>query len=256
MKIFDAFVLGAIQGLTEFLPISSSGHLLIVEKLLNVEGDLLFLNVLFHAGSLVALLILFKRMVFSIIKGFFLKDEYFRRLGWSIIGALIPTGIIGVLLEKKVESISLKGVALFYFITAIFLFSLKYLGGIRDLKGFSFKDGFFVGIAQGMGVFPGLSRSGVTIFSGSFLGLDMDSAIRFSFLLAIPTIGGAFLFELKDIISLNQRVDWLVLLVGFVSSFFFSFLAIKLLMRSFIQKNLHWFSLYCLVLGLVLLLMP
>lgn len=256
MRILDAFILGAVQGLTEFLPISSSGHLFVIERLLNVSGNIVFLNVFFHAGSLAALLIFFRKTIFSIIEGFFLEGGCFRKLGWAIVIALIPTGIIGILLEKSVENIPTKGIAIFYFLTAVFLFSIKYLGGLRDLRSLTLKDGFFIGLAQGMGVFPGLSRSGVTIFGGAFLGLDIDSAIRFSFLLAIPTIGGAFLFELKNVGSLNHEVGLLALFMGFVSSFFFSLLAIKLLLKGFIQRNFHWFSLYCLALGLILLLLP
>lgn len=255
MKIPDAFILGAVQGLTEFLPISSSGHLFLIEKLLNVSGDLVFLNVFFHAGSLLALLILFRKTVFSIAKGFFLEGGPLRKLGWAILVALVPTGMIGVLLEKRVESSSPREIAFFYLLTAMLLFSTKYLGGFRNLNSLTLKDGFLIGLAQGMGVFPGLSRSGVTIFGGTFLGLDIDSAIRFSFLLAIPTIGGAFLFELKDIGALGQEINWIALAIGFVSSFLFSLLAIKLLLRGFIRKSFHWFSLYCLALGVILLVL-
>lgn len=255
MKIFDAFLLGAVQGLTEFLPISSSGHLVILERLLGVKGDLLFMNVLFHGGSLLSLLFVFRRELFAIAKGFFFEGEGGRAIGWALVGALIPTGIIGILLEDRVALVSLRELALFYFLTSLLLFSLKYLRGIKSLKNVTFKDGFFIGLAQGMGVFPGLSRSGVTIFGGAFIGLELDSAIRFSFLLAVPTIGGAFLLEIKKMsLSLINMSDVISLIIGFASSFLFSLLSIRFLLKGVVQKRIHWFSFYCLFLGVILLL--
>ncbi|MBC7331954.1 MAG: undecaprenyl-diphosphate phosphatase [Synergistetes bacterium] len=254
MKIAEAFLLGAVQGLTEFLPISSSGHLVVLERFFGIEGNILLLNVLFHLGSLLSLLLLFRKELFLIAKGFFSKDGSFRNLGWAIIDALIPTGIMGVTFERWVEKISLQEMAFFYLLTSLFLFSLKYFKGFKNLWEIGFRDGFFIGLAQGVGVFPGLSRSGVTIFGGTFLGLDLDSAVRFSFLVAIPTIGGAFLLELKDLSLLRSGIGYFPLFVGFVSSFLFSLLAIKILLKGIVQRKLFLFSVYCFLMGVFLLL--
>ncbi len=253
MDLLDALVLGAVQGLTEFLPVSSSGHLVIFQKLLGVKGDTLFLTVFFHSGSLCALVLLFRKTLWELFRGFLFHGGYYRSLGWGIIGALIPTAIFGLLLEEKVETLPIRDVGFFYLLTAFFLLSLRYLKGIRDLEDISFKDGFLIGIAQGAGVFPGLSRSGVTIFGGAFTGFRIDSAIRFSFLLAIPTIAGALLLEIRGFSAFKGELDWLCLSVGFVSSFFFSLFAIKFLLVPLVQKKIHWFSLYCLLLGVILI---
>ncbi len=256
MTTFEGFILGAVQGLTEFLPISSSGHLVILEKLWGIKGGFLFFNVSLHAASLLALLIVFRRTVINLLRGFFFEGGYYRRLAWALIFALIPTGIIGIIFEKKVELLELREIGIMYLITAFFLFSMRYLGGLRDLRSVGLRDGVFIGIAQGIGVLPGISRSGITIFAGTYLGLDRDSAIRFSFLLAIPTIGGAFLLELKDALAVSPEsaVFSKPLLIGFLSSFIFSLLAIEVLLKAFVQRKIHWFSLYCLSLGVVLLL--
>ncbi|MCD6363621.1 MAG: undecaprenyl-diphosphate phosphatase [Synergistetes bacterium] len=256
MTALEGFILGAVQGLTEFLPISSSGHLVILEKLWGIGEDILFFNVSLHAASLLALFIVFRRTVLSLLKGFFFEGGYYGRLSWVIVFALIPTGIIGITLEKRIELLGMREIGVMYLITAFFLFSMRYLGGLRDLRSVGLRDGVFIGIAQGIGVLPGISRSGITIFAGSYLGLDRDSAIRFSFLLAIPTIGGAFLLELKDAFLTSGRFVFFSkpLLIGFLSSFIFSLLAIEILLRTLVQRKIHWFSLYCLFLGVILLL--
>lgn len=252
MSTLEALFLGAVQGLTEFLPVSSSGHLVILERFLGIKGDYLLLNVLLHAGSLCALLVLFRRTIKDLVYGLLCRACSHTGLLWAIVGATIPTGIIGILLEERVKRIGIGDIGLFYFLTAALLFSLRYLKGLKGLEGLSFRDGFIVGICQGMGVFPGLSRSGVTIFGGVFAGLTIDSAVKFSFLLSIPTIAGALLIELKGIRGLSSDLGWSPLIVGFLSSFFFSLFAMRFLLSRYVQRKIHWFSLYCLVLGFIL----
>jgi undecaprenyl-diphosphatase len=220
-----------------------------------VTPIILFFNVFLHLASLLALLIVFRRTILDLLRGFFFEGGYYRRLSWAIIFALVPTGVMGILLEKRVELLELKEIGIMYFITAFFLFSMRYLCGLRDLRSVGLRDGFFIGMAQGIGVLPGISRSGITIFAGTYLGLDRDSAIRFSFLLAIPTIGGAFLLEFKDaLLSSTGEVISLPVIVGFLSSFVFSLLAIRVLLNVLVQRKMHWFSIYCLFLGVVLLI--
>lgn len=271
LDILSAIILGAVQGISEFLPISSSGHLVLVPALLGVETGLAFDTIL-HIGTLVAIFTFFWKDIINLIKGFILsiidltegvdifKRELHRvpekRFAWLIIVGTIPTGIMGILLKDAIETI-FRGtlfVGIFLLVTAAVLYySERHSSGQITQKDMSFKQALIVGICQGLAVFPGISRSGSTIASGLCLGLNREYAARYSFLLSIPAVIGAGLIQIKDIATLDASVS--VLLAGFISSVIFGYLSIKLLMKMIKGWSLDIFAYYCTIIGIITIIL-
>lgn len=271
LDILSAIILGAVQGISEFLPISSSGHLVLVPTLLGIETGLAFDTIL-HIGTLVAIFTFFWKDIINLIKGFILsiidltegvdifKRELHRvpekRFAWLIIVGTIPTGIMGILLKDAIETI-FRGtlfVGIFLLVTAAVLYySERHSSGQITQKDMSFKQALIVGICQGLAVFPGISRSGSTIASGLCLGLNREYAARYSFLLSIPAVIGAGLIQIKDIATLDASVS--VLLAGFISSVIFGYLSIKLLMKMIKGWSLDIFAYYCTIIGIITIIL-
>lgn len=267
LDIISAIILGAVQGISEFLPISSSGHLIIVPHLLGVETGLAF-DVILHVGTLVAIFTFFWKDIINIIKGFIVsiinltegfdkfKDGLRRvpeeRFAWLILIATIPTGIIGLLFNNAVETI-FRGtvfVGLFLIITGIILYySERHSSGNITEKDMSFKQAITIGICQGIAVLPGISRSGATIASGLCLGLNREYAARYSFLLSVPAVVGAAVFKVKDLAIIDATTT--VLVAGFLSSVIFGYLSIKLLMKMIEGWSLDIFAYYCWIVGIL-----
>lgn len=267
LDIISAIILGAVQGISEFLPISSSGHLVIVPHLLGVQTGLAFDTIL-HVGTLVAIFTFFWKDIVNLIKGFIVsiidltdgKDRFMKdlreipevRFAWLIIIGTIPTGIIGLLLKDAIETI-FRGtvfVGIFLIITGIILYySERHSSGHTTEKDMSFKQALTIGICQGLAVFPGISRSGSTIASGLCLGLNREYAARYSFLLSVPAVVGAALVQVKDIAVLD--VSATVLVAGFLSSVIFGYLSIKLLMKMIEGWSLDIFAYYCWIVGIL-----
>lgn len=271
LDILSAIILGAVQGISEFLPISSSGHLVLVPALLGVETGLAFDTIL-HIGTLVAIFTFFWKDIINLIKGFILsiidltegvdifKRELYRvpekRFAWLIIVGTIPTGIMGILLKDAIETI-FRGtlfVGIFLLVTAAVLYySERHSSGQITQKDMSFKQALIVGICQGLAVFPGISESGSTIASGLCLGLNREYAARYSFLLSIPAVIGAGLIQIKDIATLDASLS--VLLAGFISSVIFGYLSIKLLMKMIKGWSLDIFAYYCTIIGIITIIL-
>lgn len=271
LDILSAIILGAVQGISEFLPISSSGHLVLVPALLGIETGLAFDTIL-HIGTLVAIFTFFWKDIINLIKGFILsiidltegvdifKRELHRvpekRFAWLIIVGTIPTGIMGILLKDAIETI-FRGtlfVGIFLLVTAAVLYySERHSSGQITQKDMSFKQALIVGICQGLAVFPGISRSGSTIASGLCLGLNREYAARYSFLLSIPAVIGAGLIQIKDIATLDASAS--VLLAGFISSVIFGYLSIKLLMKMIKDWSLDIFAYYCTIIGIITIIL-
>lgn len=271
LDILSAIILGAVQGISEFLPISSSGHLVLVPALLGIETGLAFDTIL-HIGTLVAIFTFFWKDIINLIKGFILsiidltegvdifKRELHRvpekRFAWLIIVGTIPTGIMGILLKDAIETI-FRGtlfVGIFLLVTAAVLYySERHSSGQITQKDMSFKQALIVGICQGLAVFPGISRSGSTIASGLCLGLNREYAARYSFLLSIPVVIGAGLIQIKDIATLDASAS--VLLAGFISSVIFGYLSIKLLMKMIKGWSLDIFAYYCTIIGIITIIL-
>ncbi|MEW5807748.1 MAG: undecaprenyl-diphosphate phosphatase [Acidobacteriota bacterium] len=261
MTLLEIIILSIIQGLTEFLPISSSGHLAIMQTLFerwsNKVTENATLDILLHFGTLMATAIYFRRELFDLGRGFFYKARiegsifsgYERRILILIVVSLIPTGIIGLLIEPLFEemlhSVILVGIMLG--ITALSLFLTKFSNPSRGLWEVRVRDALIVGTVQGLAVIPGLSRSGLTIATALILGWKREEAFRFSFLISMPAILGATLLQMIKIdFSNGTMMNYLsgMLLAGIVG-----YISLFFLRSIIIVKKFHIFSFYCLAAG-------
>lgn len=273
MSVFKAFILGLIQGISEFLPISSSGHLAIAGKIMGMdpEGDsLLSFNILLHVATLAAVFIVYKKDIWEMIKAFFamigdvckgkglrLREFTYRRLIVMLIAATIPAVFAALLLGDIIESPALWQIGIFLIITAILLFlSEKLAGGNVDIEKMSVKRAFCVGCFQGLGTLPGISRSGSTIVGGLFCGLDKKTAVRFSFLMSIPAILGALVLDIKDMFeATSQTLSLLPVAVGMITAAVSGYFAIKFLLKIVEKSKLSYFSIYCTLAGIVAIIL-
>lgn len=267
MTIFQSLILGIIQGLTEFLPISSSAHLVLIPYLFNwsFPAEQVFpFDVLVQLGTLLAVLLYFWKDLVSIIQNFFrglISKEPFKdqeaRMGWYLIVATIPAAIFGMLLKDKVEAAfsSARVTALFLFVTAALLILADWLGKrTRRMEEFTWIDALWMGLFQALSIFPGISRSGSTIAGGMTRNLDRSTSARFSFLMSIPVFIGAGLVSIGDLLAVPNLAGFLpTLLIGFVAAAIVGYLSIHWLL-DFVKRNKLWyFSLYCVVLAIIIL---
>lgn len=255
MSYLQAVVLGFLQGLGEFLPISSSAHLAIAPYFFNWNYQGLQYDVMLHLGTLLALVAFFwKDWIKIIADGIRKPREQEGRLLWYIVIATIPGALAGYLLEDKAETVFREpwAIAFSLMIFSLFIFLADKLAkNQKDLDSLNLVEVLLIGLAQSLAILPGASRSGMTIMAALFLGYRRQSAARFSFLLATPLIIGAALLEVPKI-SLAQVNGPFV--VGFLSSAIFGFLSIKFLLSFLKTKNLVPFVVYRLVLAVLILL--
>ncbi|HHV75832.1 MAG TPA: undecaprenyl-diphosphatase UppP [Syntrophothermus lipocalidus] len=254
MNYLDAVILGIVQGLTEFLPVSSSGHLVIFQKLLGFQQPGVTFEVMLHLGTLVAVIAAFWSDVWGIIK------KPMSRIVYLIILGTIPAGLIGVFLkplfEQAFESLTVVGVGLI--ITGFLLVLGEKLGTRawwgKEVEQTSVGDALFIGLLQGLAITPGISRSGSTISAGLLRGLDREFAARFSFLLSIPAILGAGILEGKDILDSGIAGHSLApYIVGTVTAAVSSYIAIRIVMGLVKRGRLSLFSYYCWTVGILIL---
>ena len=267
MDIIQAIIIGIVQGLTEFLPVSSSAHLVFAQNILGVESSLAF-DVFLHLGTLIAVLWFFRYDIVKMIKSWWLsigdilqgrfmegvRADPYKRLAWYVILATIPVGIVGVLFEDSVDSLfagALYVPAFFLFVTGTILYlSQRMPSGNINLNDISKKEAIFMGLGQACAILPGLSRSGTTIAAGLTIGLDKEFAAKFSFILSIPAIFGAFVFKLKDIGS-AMDANFLPIFLGFIASIIAGYLAIKWMLDLIQNRSLDIFSYYCWVISII-----
>jgi len=258
VSVLKAFVLGLVQGLTEFLPVSSSGHLVLADYLLHVKSGNIAFEVSVHLGTLLAVIVYFRRDLARVIVEFFRGGEG-RRTGWMLILASVPTAIIGFAFKDTFESLfqSPRSAAAGLLVTSILLFFAERVhGGQRSLGRVRTFDALLIGTMQGLAIIPGISRSGSTISAGLFSGLSRDTAARFSFLLSIPAIIGAGLLEAKDLTDLGANFAGPAL-VGTLTAAVSGYLAIGILMAVLRRGKLYGFSAYTAIVGVLgLLLLP
>lgn len=257
MAWFEALLLGMLQGLTEFLPVSSSGHMVLARSLmpeLNTPGILF--EVLSHAGTLLAVLLVFRReiktMALSLFPG---GSRDARKLAFYIIAATIPTGIAGLLLKHRIELLfdSVTAVAVGLLFTGLILWlSDVFSRPVTNLYGMGVTRAVVVGLAQSVALAPGISRSGATIAAGRLMGVAGEDAARFGFLISIPAVLGAVVLELKDAGSGSPETFTLCLL-GAGAAFVTGVLSLNLLMAVVRKKKLSWFAVYCIALGVTTL---
>ena len=258
--------LGIIQGVTEALPISSSGHLLIFKNLLNVDVDFDTLAIITNFGSLLAIILVFRKDIIRLIKNFFLylfkgekqaKNDF--RYALLIIIACIPAGLIGLLVKKLnlLNAIdgNVKIVGISLLITAIMLFLIRNFDGVKKDHNLKPIDALKVGLFQIAGIFPGISRSGSTIVGGMYDGLDRDTAFKFSFLLYIPMSLAATVLEIKDLLKTSiSSTLCLYYLISTVMAFIFTLLVIRWFRKLVKEGKLAYFSIYCLIVGILVII--
>ena len=262
-KYLEITILATIQGLTEFLPISSSGHLVIAPKLFGFTDPGLAVDAFLHLGTLAATLIYFRKEVFAMLKSFFSNHPADRKLALGIIIATIPAIAIGFGLKSFFESdlvrsttsiavTLLLGSVLMYFADSF----LKKREITKEINNLNFKQMFFVGLMQTLALFPGVSRSGSTISAGLFMGLSRDQAARFSFLVGLPAVAGAGLLALKDLMEtgINSDSSIIPLFLGFITSFIVGYLAIDFMIKFLKNNNLWGFIVYRVILAGILLI--
>ncbi|OGC35627.1 hypothetical protein A2311_03495 [candidate division WOR-1 bacterium RIFOXYB2_FULL_48_7] len=246
----EYFVLGIVQGLTEFLPVSSQGHLLIFERLFNLQVNIAFDTVV-HLGTALAAIVYFWRDIWELL------TVKHRLLGLVMVSTAI-TGVLGVAFKDYFEALfaNFFFVGPFFVLTGLLIMAGEKLGkGNRGEAKFNFIDAAIIGLAQGAAIVPSLSRSGTTIAAALACNLERDLAARFSFLISIPAILGAGLLQSKAIIKTGTiGLGAWPLILGFTASFISGLLAIRIFMELVRRASLRWFAYYCLALGIVLLL--
>jgi undecaprenyl-diphosphatase len=257
--VFQAIVIGIIQGLTEFLPVSSSAHLIVIPPLLGWDDP--FINsatfdVMLHAGTLLALLIYFWRDVIRLLGAFFasirdrsIGEDHDRRLAWLLLISTIPAAILGAAFESFFDTAfrqNLIWVPVLLIIGAVVLYAAERVAKhVRKIWELRWLDALLLGIAQALALFPGISRSGITIAGGLFLGMEREAAARFAFLMGIPVIAGATVWKLRDLAGATLAgSDALALVAGMVAAAVSGVLAIRFLLRYLQGHNTDIFVVY------------
>lgn len=251
MELLQAIILGIVQGITEWLPVSSSGHLAIIQQVWKIEAPVFF-DILLHLGTILAVIAVFWKDILEMFRAFFkfdFKTEY-GKLPFMIVFAMVPTAVIGFVFKGLFESFfsNLKVIGVALIITGVFLFICERW---EKKKALGFKESLLIGTAQGIAIIPGISRSGATIGTGLLAGVDKRKAARFSFLLSIPAIIGAALFDFSAA-EINS-VGLLNAAVGVAVAAVVGYFAINWLLKVIEKKRFHWFAVYCWAIGIIVL---
>ena len=274
MTLLESLILGLVQGLAEFLPISSSGHLAALQYIFGIDGsNVLTFTVMLHFGTLVAIFVVYWKDIVDLVKELFatIKDvctgqgvqvnkNDTRKLGFMIITASVPTAIIGLLLNDFFESLYARmtviGVCLIITGCGLF-FAERYGGGKRTIKDMNFRNAFFIGLCQSVAIMPGISRSGATMIGGLACKFDRAFAVRYAFLISIPSVLGAFLLEVPDAVravSDGTGMSLGVMLAGVAVAAVSGYAAIKVMIKAVTNKKLMYFSVYTWIAGAALII--
>lgn len=281
MSLLDAIIMGLIQGLTEFLPVSSSGHLCLFKQFFDIETGGMFFDILLHIGTLIAVFAVYYKDIWKMIKEGFaiigdafvnvsvfvgnkvhkedkpyrkLVNNSYRKFVMLIIVSTIPTGIIGIVASDLVASaeqlLIIPGICLI--ITSVLLFVADHVtDGQKTPKTTSYTNAFAVGICQGVATMPGLSRSGTTITACLLTGMNRKFAVKYSFIMSIPAILGALVFEIKDVdFAALHTTDLINYAAGTLVAMVVGYICIKTMLVVVRKKKFTIFSIYCLLLGL------
>ena len=274
MTLLESLILGLVQGLAEFLPISSSGHLAALQYIFGIDGsNVLTFTVMLHFGTLVAIFVVYWKDIVDLVKELFatIKDictgqgvqvnkNDTRKLGFMIITASVPTAIIGLLLNDFFESLYARmtviGVCLIITGCGLF-FAERYGGGKRTIKDMNFRNAFFIGLCQSVAIMPGISRSGATMIGGLACRFDRAFAVRYAFLISIPSVLGAFLLEVPEAVrsvSDGTGMSLGVMLAGIAVAAVSGYAAIKVMIKAVTNKKLMYFSVYTWIAGAALII--
>ncbi|WMI81967.1 undecaprenyl-diphosphate phosphatase [Anaerotignum sp. MB30-C6] len=254
MEIIKAIILGLIQGLTEFLPVSSSGHLVLFQNLFGMEEATQAFSILLHVATLVAVFIYYWRDIWELI------CHPFQRTTALLIAGTIPTVIIALLCNNTFDSIFGAGKYIgfnFIFTGLVLLYADRRKGGRKKIRNMSIFDSLVVGTMQGVAILPAVSRSGMTISTCLARGMDRENAARFSFLLSIPAILGGMVLTIKDMITgevvLTDAIGIVPMAAGFIMAAVSGYFAIRFMVNIIKKGKLKWFSIYVFILGGVLI---
>lgn len=274
MSLIESIILGLVQGLAEFLPISSSGHLAALQYIFGIDSsNVLTFTVMLHFGTLVAIFIVYWKDIVDLVKELFatIKDictgqglqvnkNETRRLGVMIMIATIPTGVIGLCFNDFFESLYSKmiviGVCLLITGTGLYLAETRG-GGKKGIHEATLTNAFFIGLCQSVAIMPGISRSGATMIGGLACKFNREFAVRFAFLISIPSVLGAFILELPDAvgaISDGTGMSLGVMLAGVVIAAISGYAAIKIMIKAVTSKKLVYFSAYTWIVGIALII--
>jgi len=259
-----ALILGIVQGLTEFLPISSSGHLVVLQNYLGFKEPLLLFDLILHGATLAAVIVYFRKELWKMILSILTwkkRGEYEiqgRKIFYLIIIGTIPTGLIGLIFKKNIEPLfaNVTFTSLMFLFTGSFLWigerRAKSNKGIKEVK---IIDALLIGIMQGIAILPGVSRSGMTISTGLLRKMNKEFAFEFSFLLSIPAIAGALILEIKEsMVEKTIPENFLPWIGGALISFIVGYISLTFLKKFVLKKKLFLFSYYCWILGGMLLI--
>ena len=253
MSLLEAFILGLIQGLTEFLPISSSGHIELGKAIMEIPAEDATFTIVVHGATVLSIMVVLWKEILSLFRGLFLlrwnkPTQYTAKLMLSII----PVGIVGVFFREEVESLFTKNVLLvgcMLMVTAILLGFTYYVKNSK--KDIGYGSSFIIGLAQAIAVLPGISRSGATIATALLLGVKKEDAARFSFLMVLVPILGANLKDLLDGKMATGTTEVMPLTVGFLAAFISGVIACRWMLNIVKRGKLIWFSIYCAIVGLI-----
>jgi len=257
MTFIQSILLGALQGFTEFLPVSSSGHLAVVESFMKLEDVPVLFDILLHIATLLVVIIVFRKRLLGVIISLFKRnninneDKANRKLFLMILVSTFFTGIIGLGLNGLGVENYLFVIYILFITTGFILIGSKFWGGKIDYSNLGLKQGVITGISQGLGVLPGISRSGITISAALLSGMSREKAGEYSFLISLPAILGAFILEFKDAEGLMDMVDPIIIGVGMLAAFIVGLLSLKILLKLIKNGNLYFFSFYLIPLGII-----
>lgn len=239
-------ILGIVQGLTEFLPVSSSGHLAIFSSFMDIDTNVPYFALL-HLSTFFAVLFFVWKEVVNLIKGLFKWEKESLTLIFKLIISSIPAAIVGFTLESSIESAfsSLTLVGVFLMVTAVFLLISDTLKGKKSLTEITYVDALVIGLMQAIAIFPGISRSGATLFGALLMKTKREDALKYSFLMSLPVTFGAGIFEINKV----TFTPWVIL--GGLFAFLFGLLGLYLLKKTVLVGKLKYFSYYCFAMGLV-----
>ena len=271
MSIFQGIVLGVLQGIAEFLPISSSGHLIVAQNLFGLEEVPLLFDVFLHVATLLAVVLYFRKKIWELICSFarifvpiknpsadqIEKKSEDTKYIVAIILATFVTGVLGIFSSKVISEISVKLVCAGFIVTALLLIFSSLIEkkhsaySETSLKSPSWKQSLVIRLAQGIGTLPGISRSGSTIAGSLFCGVKRDVAGEFSFIVSIPAILGAFILELKDLGEVSSSIGAEPVIAGCAAAFASGYIALSWLMRLIKKGRLEWFACYLIPVGIL-----
>ncbi len=249
MEILALFFLGLVQGLTEFLPVSSSGHLVLFSKLFGIEESL-FVSIILHCATLLSILLVFWKDVWQMLRHPFSKETT------MLVTATIPTCVICLILMPIIK-MSFSGMLLpvCFLVSAVLLLLSESASKKKPMKELSYKSAFLIGVAQGFAVFPGVSRSGTTISAGLFSGNKKEDVTKFSFLMSVPIILLSLLMEVFEIVMGKEviKVSIVGLVLSFVTAFATGIFAIKLMLNLTKKSKLKYFAYYLVLISVLTL---